>query len=86
MQIRKRRPDVLVTDIEMPRMTGRELCEQLNLEFPQRGFPIFVSTSLTSREHRDWSGQIADLYFMEKPISVRTLLSQLDEYFHAAAT
>jgi CheY-like chemotaxis protein len=81
MQIRQRQPDVLVTDIEMPRMTGRELCEQLELEFPQRSFPIFVSTSLTSLDHRDWSGKITDLHFMEKPISVRTLLSKLSEYF-----
>jgi response regulator RpfG family c-di-GMP phosphodiesterase len=65
-------------------MNGRELCQQLDLEFPQRSFPIFVSTSLTAIEHRDWSGTIADLYFLEKPISVRRLLSQLSEYFHVS--
>ncbi len=79
-QLRKRSPDVLITDIEMPRMDGRTLCETLNAEQPERAFPIFVVTSLTEREHRSWSDPITDLHFLEKPISVRRLLSKLTEY------
>lgn len=75
--LRERSPDVLITDIEMPRMDGRTLCETLHAEQPERSFPVFVLTSLTGREHRAWSAEIENLHFLEKPISVRKLLSKL---------
>ena len=79
-ELRKSAPDVLITDIEMPRMNGRALCAAVDKEFPDRPFPIFVVTSLTEREHRRWSTLVSNLYFVEKPISVRKLIAQLNEY------
>lgn len=76
-------PDVLVTDILMPRMTGRELCLALEQQHPQRSFPIFVMTSMTDREHREWTAKIANLEFMEKPISTRILIARLEKHFGA---
>ena len=81
--IEQRPPDVLVTDIEMPRMDGRELCQTIAQRYPQRAFPIFVVTSLTAIEHRQWSQQISNLNFLEKPVSIRQLTARLDEYFAA---
>lgn len=77
--IRAQAPDVLITDIEMPRMDGRALCAAINKEFPHREFPIFVVTSLTEREHREWSKQIPNLFFLEKPVSIRRLTAHLGE-------
>ncbi|NNC66119.1 MAG: response regulator [Gammaproteobacteria bacterium] len=77
--IRAQEPDVLITDIEMPRMDGRALCAAIKKEFPYREFPIFVVTSLTEREHRDWSGAIPNLHFLEKPVSIRQLTARLGE-------
>jgi hypothetical protein len=51
-------------------------------ELPGRTFPICVLTSKTALEHRDWSQKIDDLLFLEKPVSVRTLLAKLHERFH----
>lgn len=70
-------PDFLVTDIDMPRMGGRELCQAIAEQFPERSFPIVVLTSRTEMEHRDWTRDIDNLTFMEKPVSVRRLLSQI---------
>ena len=72
-------PDALVTDINMPRMTGKELCLQLEQQLPQRQFKIIVMTSMTDREHREWSGKSRDTYFMEKPVSMRGLVSMLSK-------
>ncbi len=80
-RIIERQPDVLVTDIEMPRMTGKELCMKIDEELPDRNFPIIVQTSVTAREHREWSSAINDLAFLEKPLSARRLLSAIDAYF-----
>ncbi len=70
-------PDFLVTDIDMPRMSGKELCLAIVEQFPSRDFPIVVLTSRTEMEHRDWTRAIENLTFMEKPVSVRRLLSHI---------
>jgi len=72
-------PDFLVTDIDMPRMSGKELCTAIEEQFPERAFPIVVLTSRTEMEHRDWTRSISDLTFMEKPVSVRRLLSHISK-------
>jgi len=72
-------PDFLVTDIDMPRMSGKELCQAIEEQFPDRGFPIVVLTSRTEMEHRDWTRSIGNLTFMEKPVSVRRLLSHISK-------
>jgi len=74
-------PDVMITDIDMPRMTGQELCMQLNAELPERDFLIVVVTARTEVEHREWSRMIPNLEFLEKPVSMRKLVSRLDEHF-----
>ena len=70
-------PDALITDIEMPQMTGEELCTEIHRLMPDYQFPIFVVTSLTAIEHRRWSNNLPNLHFLEKPISARQLVSQI---------
>lgn len=72
-------PDALITDIEMPIMSGEELCQELHRLLPERRFPVFVATSLTAIEHRRWSNAIPNLHFLEKPISARRLVALLDD-------
>ena len=71
-------PDFLVTDIDMPRMSGKELCLAIEKQFPDRRFPIVVLTSRTELEHRDWTGGIENLTFMEKPVSIRRMISHVN--------
>lgn len=70
-------PDVLVTDIQMPHMTGRELVRAIQQHMPERRFPIFVMTSMTAREEREWVRAIPHLEFLEKPVSPRQLVGRL---------
>ena len=74
-------PDILITDIQMPLMTGEQLCLRIQQQMPDRKFLIFVLTSRTEIEHREWSRQIDNLLFLEKPVSIRNLVVKLDEYF-----
>ncbi len=71
-------PDFLVTDIDMPRMTGKDLCLAIEKQFPERTFPIVVLTSRTEMEHREWTANIENLAFMEKPVSIRRLVSHIN--------
>lgn len=83
-RIRESAPDAVITDIEMPRMSGEDLCKTIAREFPDRQFPIFVATSLTGIRHREWAQTIPNMQFLEKPLSARKLLAALNEYFSGA--
>ena len=72
-------PDMLVTDIDMPRMDGKELCLTIERDFPGRRFPIVVLTSHTALDHRIWTRDIPNLRFMEKPVSIRQLVAHAKE-------
>ena len=71
-------PDFLITDIDMPRMSGKELCLAIEEQFPNRTFPIVVLTSRTELEHRNWTRDIDNLTFMEKPVSMRRLVATIN--------
>lgn len=79
--IEKQAPDILITDIQMPLMTGEELCRHIEEYMPERKFLIFVLTSRTEIEHREWSRSIHNLLFLEKPVSIRNLVEKLEGYF-----
>lgn len=83
-RLRESAPDALITDIEMPKLSGEELCKTLHAEYPDRAYPIFVATSLTGLRHREWSQAIANVHFLEKPLSARRLLIALADYFQPA--
>ncbi|MEY4730968.1 MAG: hypothetical protein RL020_2126 [Pseudomonadota bacterium] len=74
-------PDVLITDIQMPGMSGQELCQSIQANMPTRKFLILVMTSTTERDQRDWVKTITHLEFLEKPLSPRKLLTRLKQYF-----
>ena len=79
-------PDVLITDIHMPIMDGEELCRTIEQSMPQRLFLIFVLTSRTEIEHREWSRDITNLQFLEKPVSIRELTEKLAVCSASSAT
>ncbi len=79
--VRVRQPDILITDIHMPVMTGQTLCETLATELPERTFPIYVMTSMTDRVHRQWTTDIAGITLLEKPLSTRVLVQKFKTYF-----
>ena len=77
-KINKTLPDLLITDINMPRMNGEELCKNIEINYPNREFPILVLTSKTEIEHREWTRKMKNTMFLEKPVSIRKLLKLLD--------
>lgn len=79
-KLNEMKPDLLITDINMPRMNGEVLCENIEKSIPDREFPILVLTSKTEIEHREWTKKMKNTMFLEKPVSIRKLLKLLDDY------
>lgn len=80
-----RRPDVMVSDIQMAGMGGRELCRTVRARYPDEPFPIFVMTSMTASGEREWVRELAHVDFLEKPLSPRQLIARLALHFASAA-
>lgn len=81
--LQTQQPAALITDIDMPSMDGRTLCNKLVELFPDREFPIFIMTARAELEHRQWAQTIPNLTFMEKPLSIRKLTRALSEHLQA---
>ena len=79
--LRTHRPDAVVTDIMMPRLDGKGLCEQAEPLKQGNSFLTIVVTCRISPDERSWVGRMTDTVLMEKPFSPSKLLECLEEYF-----
>ncbi len=74
-------PDAVVTDINMPELDGRSLCEMTNPLKTERPFLTIIMTARIMPDDRLWVDQMQDTMFMEKPFSPSRLLESIDRYF-----
>ncbi len=66
--------DAMISDINMPRMDGRELCRQVwNSDVPTPRC-VFIVTSRTEAEERDWIQDLPGVKLVEKPVPPRSLV------------
>ena len=70
---------LLVTDVVMPRMNGRQLVEQLHLVHPA-AVVLFMSGS--TGDTLDHYQLDADRPFLQKPFNVSELLKKVHEILH----
>lgn len=80
-EINQNMPDIVITDVQMPKMNGIELCETINREIPELQKLIIVMTSRTDSDIRTWASPLKHVELMEKPISMRRLTSRLNDFF-----
>ena len=77
------RPDVMISDIQMAGMNGRDLCHATRARYPDEPFLILVMTSMTAAEERSWVRNLDNIEFLEKPLSPRQLAARLATHFNA---
>lgn len=77
-------PDAVITDIMMPKLDGKALCEQTNRLKKERPFLTLIITCRISLDERSWISKMQDTLFMEKPFSPSRLLECIDRYFGVA--
>ena len=74
-KIRENPPDLIVLDIEMPRMDGFELMRTLRADAATRDFAILVITSRSAQKHRQHAMESGANEFLGKPYSDDELLA-----------
>ncbi len=74
------RPQVVLSDIEMPRMDGFELVRNIRNSANLRDLPVIMITSRIAQKHRDLAAELGVDHYMGKPYSEEDLLSLIAHY------
>jgi len=72
-------PDVILLDIEMPRMDGFEFTKKIKSDPKNSGIPIVMITSRTAEKHRNRARELGVDLYLGKPFQEDELLGQLRE-------
>ena len=72
-------PDLMLLDIEMPRMDGYELATYMRNDARLKGVPIIMVTSRTGEKHRQRALEIGVERYLGKPYQEADLLRQVQE-------
>jgi len=84
--VKKRRPDLVILDVMMPRKDGYQLCKELKQDSATKGIPIIMLTAVgdavptTTYTHREGMSMEAEDY-IEKPVDTKKLLETVNGFF-----
>jgi len=78
-KLAERVPDVMLLDIEMPRMDGYELATHMRNDARLRHIPIIMITSRSGEKHRQRAFEIGVNRYLGKPYQEAELLRNVGE-------
>ena len=74
-------PNIIVTDIEMPNMTGLDLCKKIKENNEGRFIPIVILSSKSQPIDIDTAFNFGADDYLVKPVSPENLLEKIKDYF-----
>lgn len=85
-ELQETKPDVMLLDVEMPRMDGFELAEHMRSDDALNQIPIIMITSRTGEKHRERALNIGVNRYMGKPYQEHELLAAIEELTQQSTT
>ena len=79
-QLQDIEPDIILLDIEMPRMDGFEFARNVRADAKTRDIPIIMITSRTADKHRNRAVELGVNEYMGKPYQEEQLLVLIRNY------
>ncbi len=79
-------PDVVLLDVEMPRMDGFELARVMRSDERLKSVPIIMITSRTADKHRNHALEIGVNVYLGKPYQEQVLLDNIAEQLNRETT
>ncbi len=73
-------PDVILADIEMPRMDGFDLTRNIRADARLKDVPIIMITSRTAEKHRNYAFEIGVNHYLGKPYQEEELLKLVADH------
>lgn len=78
--IQQQQPDIVISDINMPVMDGKTLCEKTNGLKQKRTFLTIIITARIMPGDEEWVAKMQDTLFMEKPFSPARIVECIKQY------
>lgn len=72
--------DMVLTDLEMPRMNGLDMVQAIRIWPERKHLPIVMITSRSTRKHREQAAQAGVDGYLTKPVQVSELQAQLHKW------
>lgn len=85
-QLQTARPDVIIADIEMPRMDGFDLTRNIRADAVLKQVPIIMITSRTAEKHKRYAEEIGVNHYLGKPYDEDVLLGLIQDYVSGSST
>ncbi|NDP57835.1 MAG: hybrid sensor histidine kinase/response regulator, partial [Oxalobacteraceae bacterium] len=79
-QLQSITPDIMLVDIEMPRMDGFDLTRNVRGDERTRAIPIIMITSRTAAKHRNYAMELGVDAYLGKPYQEADLLGEIREF------
>jgi chemosensory pili system protein ChpA (sensor histidine kinase/response regulator) len=73
-------PQIVLSDIEMPRMDGFDLVRNIRGDARLRDLPVIMITSRIAQKHRDYAAELGVDHYLGKPYSEEDLLALIGRY------
>ncbi|CAB1216169.1 Hpt domain-containing protein [Acinetobacter bouvetii] len=83
-QLENVKPDLMLLDIEMPRMDGFEVTNLVRHHEVHQDLPIIMITSRTGEKHRERAFSLGVTHYMGKPFQEAELLSNVESLLEAS--
>jgi len=78
--MRKNEPDIILTDLEMPKMNGLELTTNIRADKTFKDIPIIMITSRASQKHRLQAEKVGVNKYLTKPYTENDLLDVVESF------
>jgi chemosensory pili system protein ChpA (sensor histidine kinase/response regulator) len=76
-------PDIMLVDLEMPRMNGVELTAHVRADEKIHEMPIIMITSRTTEKHQSMANSAGVTVYLTKPFSEDTLMEHINDLYRA---
>jgi chemosensory pili system protein ChpA (sensor histidine kinase/response regulator) len=84
-RLAEEKPQMVLSDIEMPRMDGFDLVRNIRGDARLRDLPVIMITSRIAQKHRDYAAELGVDHYLGKPYSEEDLLALIGRYTANAA-
>jgi len=79
--IREEKPEVVVLDVMMPKMDGRDVLVQMKKDETLKDIPVLFLTAKEEDIHREYCIEMGAYEFIPKPYNGKVLLRQIEKIF-----
>jgi len=78
-QLRKHKPDIVITDLNMPRMNGLDFIEAARKEPEGQALPMLLLTTETAQSLKDRARAVKATGWLTKPFDPQQILSLVEQ-------